>query len=160
MTASYPAMIYNAISLADADIARTKSDTNAAKLIPYILVRKGALYLNMYEADLASAEDTERLLREAVNIFSSIGLQRHDGLARYYYAVFLSEQGASRQTDLQAVVAPLYNDPQYKGSTALSFFGSERENRLNQKSRLVTIARMDSKFKTLLLSLGWNERDF
>ncbi len=159
-TSTYPGIIQNAILRADQDIDRMRANTDDAQLIPNILTRKSALYLNMHDAGLATAQETEEVNKAALTIYSAIGApDAIDGFARYYYAVFLAEQGSSRATDLQAVVSPFYDNPGYKGSLALAFFASEKTNALSQKSRLVKIANADPKFKALLISLGWNEKD-
>jgi tetratricopeptide (TPR) repeat protein len=160
-TGTYPSIIQNAIALANQDIDRMRTGTDDAQLIPNILTRKSALYLNMFNAGLATAQETEEVCRAALTIYPSIGAPDGiDGFARYYYAVFISEQGPSRVNDLRAVVAPFYENPGYKGSLAFSFFASEKNNGLGQKTRLVKIANEDPKFKTLLISLGWNGKDF
>jgi len=160
-TSTYPAIIQNAVSAANQDIDRLKTDIDAARIMPTILTRKSALYLNMYNAGLASAQETEKINKEGLDIFASIGASYGaDGFARYYYAVFLSGQGSSRSTDLKNVLAPFYDSVAYKGTIALSFFASEKTNNLSQKARLVKIAKADPKFKVLLISLGWSEKDF
>lgn len=160
-TSTYPAIIQYAVTLASKDIDRMKTDTNETQLVPSALTRKSALYINMYNAHLASAEETEATARTALDLFASTNAPvGADGFARYYYAVFLSGQGSSRLSDLKIILAPFYENPDYKGTIALSFFASEKANKLAQKARLVKIANADSRFKTLLTSLGWNEKDF
>jgi len=160
-TSSYPAIMQHAITLANADIARTQSDPNAATLIPDILVGEEALYLRMYTDNLATAQQTEQACEAAMNIFVSDGLQYQDGFARYYYALFLSTQGPSREADLETTLAPLSTDyAGYKGAYIMSFLASGSTNTLGQKKNLVTLANEDPQFKTLLLSLGWTAKDF
>ncbi|MHB1086763.1 MAG: tetratricopeptide repeat protein [Minisyncoccota bacterium] len=160
-TSTYPAIIQSAVSSANQEIDRMKTNDTDVRLIPNILARKSALYLNMYSAGLATAQETEAINKAGVDIFASIGEPvASDGFARYYYAVFLSEQGPSRLDDLKTIVGPFYNDAAYKGTFSLSFFASEKTNTLGQKARLAKIAKADPKFKALLISLGWNEKDF
>jgi len=157
-SSTYPAFIKDALALADADIQRTKTDVNAARGIPLILDRKASLYLRLYNAQLATAPEAEKACEEAIHMYASIGRPQNDGFARYYDAVLLSQIG-SRNDDVRAILSPL-SDASYKGSNAFSFFQNEKANTLGQKDRLVTLARIAPQFKALLLSLGWNEKDF
>lgn len=159
-TSTYPAIINDALARANADIDRTKNDPNAAKLIPNALIRKSVLYLNMYKARLVSAQEAEQAARAAVDIFTTIGSPQYDGFARLYYAVFLSGQGEARAADVRSVLVPFYSSTVYTRSYVFSFFASEKDNRLGQKASLIHLAAADPKFKALLLSFGWNEKDF
>jgi tetratricopeptide (TPR) repeat protein len=159
-TSTYPALVQKAITLANADIERTKMDPNAATLIPDILVAKEALYARMYRNHLATSQETEQASKDAIAIYASMGPKYQDGFARYYYAAFLSTQDSSRIADMTAVLAPLYTDPGYKGSYIFSFLASEKWNLLKNKRQIVTFANQIPEFKALLLSLGWTSADF
>ncbi len=124
------------------------------------MVRRSSLYITLYNDGLVSAQDAETACQDAVNIYASTGQSQFDGYARYYYGVLLSELGASRASDLQKDLAPFYTTTQYQNSAAVSFFQSEKNNYLGQKQRLVAMAQLDPKFKTFLISLGWNGSDF
>lgn len=158
-TSTYPSLIKQAVDFADADVARTKDDPNASTLIPDILVRKEAVYARMYRNGLATAAETEKFCKDAIDIYTTKDLKYQDGFARYYYALFLSSQGASRAADLKAVLAPLETDPGYKGAYILDFFANGKKNP-QQKTRLAMLAGKIPEFKTLLLSLGWTSADF
>jgi tetratricopeptide (TPR) repeat protein len=159
-TSTYPAIIQQAIKLADADIERTKNDPNASKLIPQTMVRKETLYISMYGAHLVSAQETEQACKDAVDSYSVAGYANQDGFARYYYAVFLSRQGVSRGTDMKTILAPIYADPGYKRSLIPQFFKDEEKNLHGQKRQVVRLANGIPEFKTYLLSLGWKQSDF
>jgi len=158
-TSTYPALIQQAVKLADNDIERTKNDPNASTLIPDILVRKESLYVRMYFHKLATADEVEQVCKDAMAIYSTPELRYQDGFARYYYAKFLSSQ-ASRSADVKAVLAPLYTDSGYKGSYILTFFANEKSNLFAQKKTLVKLATSIPEFKTFLISLGWTSSDF
>ncbi len=150
-----------AVANADMDIARTKSDTNAAMLIPNIVTRKCALYLKMYEAGLSSVGDAETVCKNAVETFTSVGKPEQDGYARYYYAVVLSQQGVPRSEDVKSALATFASTPgQYADQDVAKFFASEKSNRLGQKTRLISLSKIDPLFRKYLTSLGWNETDF
>lgn len=160
-TEALVALTDKAIFYADADVERTKADTNAAVLIPSILSRKAALLMNLQAIGLVSVDKAEIAARAALDMFKAIGRPQDDGYSRYYYAVLLSRLGEVRREDVRRTLSPFYNTPDlYREQSVMDFFASERTNRLGQKQRIARLAVIDSNFKILLISKGWNEKDF
>lgn len=85
-----------------------------------------------------------------------------DGFVRIQYAEFLANAyGAARATDIDTVLAPIYQDPTHRGAAVelylKQYIGAPSSP---AKADLALVASIDAQFKSFLSSLGWTIADF
>lgn len=108
-----------------------------------------------------SLGEPENAFKYAISKYLQINQVHRDGRVRLQYAIFLdSKYGASRATDIQAILAPLYNDPtDIKRAHSIDMFLKTGQQGI-RKQQYIALAGIDSKFKALLISVGWPSTDF
>lgn len=141
---------------ADADIARTRTITGAKDFIPEALYMKALILARLKVAGLPY--EYEPAMKEALNAGLAQGLG-FDGSARFAYAGMLFRHEEGREAEALRLLEPMIADIDDYASFK-RFFTNERNNVLNQKQDLVDMALAWPSFKSLLLSLGWQESDF
>jgi hypothetical protein len=105
--------------------------------------------------------DYNNAFQTAINVFALGNTPSHDGITRFYYAYFLAHiGGASRNSDIHAIISPIYESALYRDSSVERFFASEKDNILDSKFAIKLIAAHDEGLKVYLKSLGWDDADF
>ncbi|MBI3420883.1 MAG: hypothetical protein HY006_02365 [Candidatus Sungbacteria bacterium] len=153
----YTKRVRASLEAADHDIERTKNLLNAGALVPDALARKAVVLANMYEAGDTSFSDPEAAFRSAMEV----GLIWHnDFQARFTYAAFLARtKGQERKKDIVDLLDNFYDDKAaYSGMVLV--FTKEKNNILGNKADIILLAGMDPAFKSFLLTLGWDKKDF
>lgn len=147
---------------ADVDIERTRNDPNANGVIPDVLAHKAFTVGALASIGLWSPTDAETAYKLAIATFASFGSPvGSDGYARYFYASFLAHTyGSKRIADIETLLKPLYTDPAHSQYVTTSFFKNVRDKNDYLKKDVQGIARIDSGFKSFLVSLGWKSSDF
>lgn len=152
----------------DADIARTDG-TAGESLIPQIYARKAEVVEGLSRVGATSKEEALQTYNAALksypqyNVFSG-----NDWFLRFRYANFLAyAYGQSRKTEINNIIAPLYNDSVYTPLTKPFFKtlgGVLTKNPTTALEgnalRAQRIGKIDSNFKDFLISVGWQKNSF
>lgn len=161
--ATHKKNIRQRIQRADEDILRIRDDPGERLTFLDTLEVRAATLGRMMRAGDTSFGDPEAEFKRLLNLFPAFHVER-DGTARLQYAIFVARvYGTSRTSDVQDILAPLYEDPAHRGKAIVPILQGGRDNTWNtlgQKSNLVLLSSLDPKFKAYLQTLGWSDADF
>jgi tetratricopeptide (TPR) repeat protein len=161
-------LIKQKLANADADIART-AGASSSTLIPQIYARKAEVVDGLSQVGATSKEEALQTYSEALKSYSQYNaFPGNDWFLRFRYANFLAyAYGQKRKTDINSIVAPLYNDSAYTPLTKPFFTTLGKVLTQTPKTALGSsalraqrIGRIDSGFKDFLISLGWQKNSF
>ncbi|OGG80306.1 hypothetical protein A3A39_03490 [Candidatus Kaiserbacteria bacterium RIFCSPLOWO2_01_FULL_54_13] len=158
----YKGIVRQKIANADEDIARMQNDPNESATLPSVLLRRATVIGLLERGGEMSFGTTDEAFKIALSSFlPSPDGSPQDGIARFYYAYFLAAiYGPTRYEDAIKILAPLYESDAYMSTDVVPLFRRERTLATSNHLYLVTLSRIDPKFKEFLASLGWTEDDF
>lgn len=159
----YLSLIAKSLTAADSDVLRMKNIPTEVGLIADILAQEGITIGNLVTLGAADPQQAEALFKRSMQYAATIGI-KPGSFTAFHYAAFLAFQfGEARSADIKSLLTPFKvgNDTQIV-SGVVDFYKTARTNSTLtvQKSRLVTMGRIDSDFKKYLISLGWKASDF
>jgi hypothetical protein len=157
----YEKIIGDSLIAADADLVRIQNlPSEYARYGLPALLRKAIIVGKLNAIGNGSLGPVEAVFDKALNAYAT--RPGADGYVRYHYADALSNQpGEIPVAKIRTLLSPLYDQKEvYKTSSVLSFLKNERANVLNVKKDIVKLAKIDPKFKELLMSYGWKSSDF
>ena len=160
----YLSLITKSIQAADADIKRMEENVSGKNVfVPPILMLEGTVFNRLYSLGAADAGRAEPYFQKAVQYAADVGL-KSGSFYQFNYAAFLvTRYGNARLADIKKLLMPFRagNEAEiYPG--VIEFFKLARTN-LDlevRKATIVTLTKIDSDFKTYLISLGWKVSDF
>lgn len=159
-TASYAALVKQKVESADRDIARMQTDPLDKDLFPLALARR-ALVIGMLNSkgDMTFG-DARAAYRVADAAYKAGGWV--NGFVPYNEAVFLARMyGAAEASEIQTILSPIYTQSSKPGyAPILTFLKNGRATSSGNTSDIRLLASIDPKFKTFLLTLGWQDSDF
>lgn len=160
---AYISHIRQNVQAADLDIQRMKSIPGEAVLVPKTLIRQGITQAILAAAGVTDLQQAELYFKSGVAYDAVLG-NKPGNLNTYVYAAFLADKyGSKRLEDIKKLLLPFHvgNESQIY-SNAVTFFKTARTETslIKDKKRLVLLAKIDSDFKTYLISLGWKASDF
>ncbi len=158
--AAYRSKVKEALGFADKEINEIEDsgDTNGALLSA--LARRAVVLGKMERAGYTSFDDPVSAFEDVLARHKALGLT-NDGAVRVQYAIFLARKYRSERVDqIQQILSPIYAAADNRSPTvrtiAIGLIGKDTDVR----SRYALVATYDPKFKQLLQSFGWTERDF
>lgn len=160
VAAGYIAEIQKCLDAANKDRVRVLALPRHNEYL-HLVVLNATLVGKMSIVGIDTFGDAENTYKNGLNEFVKYDIPANDGRLRLQYAIYLGRKfGQSRASDIQTILAPLYDktDTQRIRNTK-SFLFSAQDNDL-RKQQYVALSKEDPRFKTLLISYGWSEADF
>ena len=157
----FKTIIREKLELADKNLASVRNDPTQRHTFLNALEKRAVVLGKMKRIGDNSFADPEAAFKELLGYYETYRL-RGDGTARLQYAYYLSNMyGKERAPDIQGVLAPIVEDPKAHGISTETILRDGRFYRRGDvKANLVLAASIDPSFKSLLVSLGWTEKDF
>jgi hypothetical protein len=160
---AHVARIEDAISKVDADIARTKDDPVANSRLPEMLAAKGLVLGKLFSLGIGSDQAAESAFQYALQ-FAAVKGAPPGNINAYFYAGYLANQyGSTRAEDIKKLLSGFSaSHTQSVDVVSRSYLTALTSNSslVSDKKKAVLLAGLDSDFKSYLISLGWNEKDF
>ncbi len=158
-TSSYLSIIQQKLANSGVDTARNMQDPNKKILVSEALFDVAGVQTDLFFAGEVTPGVVEAAYQKALAAFAAdANRPTADGLVRVYYAYFLAEAyGKTRLPDIESILKPIYGS-QYKSSSVTLALKNARSIPIT-KEEFATLARLDSSFGDLLLTLGWHPSD-
>ncbi len=160
---SYVSMVEAKLKSMDEHIEVLKTLPPEHSSVPYILMQKAIVVGDMTLAGIPYAQNPEDLFAQAFQSTkeynSALGW---DGFLHLHNALFLMKMhGAERTADIHTLLTPLSTDP-YKNARIAIYLKNIRSGAfdLERTRDVAALAKIDSDFKALLTSIGWQAGDF
>jgi hypothetical protein len=151
------AAIQGLLSSADQDIEYLRGQSAMTKDLHTALLARAKL-IGDVQIHGVSLGDADEAFATAIAAYASEG-PGHDGVARYYYAIFLAQAfGESRASDIQEILAPL-STAAYAQSSVTNTLKTARTNGFFRQFP-VLLSSIDPEFKAYLVTLGWTQANF
>ena len=155
----YEVVIHEKLERAEKDIERLRGIPSQSYTFLNALELRATLLGKMARVRGALFPDPDKAFEELFDIYETHNWT-NDGTARYAYAAYLANrQGASRLSDIRDTLAPLYENIDSRGRFLRSPLVKLRDTPSFARLETIKLASTDSKFKALLLQLGWRESD-
>jgi len=153
-------IVQTKLASADRDIQRImRSGGNTDPRIPRLLNRRANVLGLMFEAGVTDIGDPEVAYREALESVVKTGGTSQLGFTKYHYAAFLARvYSAERSKDISILLRDFYETDIYNDRSVFEFFTNEKDvvPVTAAGKDLQSLASIDTDFKDLLVSLGWN----
>ena len=154
--------LYN-FDLAQKDLERMRNDPVESMMLPQIYISFGMAAARFDQMGVAHVGDTEDYYKKGIQL-AVISNARPGSYNVYHYAAYLAmKYGSKRDDDIKKLLSAFKkgNDENIL-TTINSFFVTARTNPdlKNEKAQLELLGKLDSDFKTYLVTLGWKQSDF
>jgi len=160
---AYISLIKQSLQAADADVQRMKVVPGEAVHLPETLVWQGVALSRLASVGAADSRQAEPYFKEGVDYGATLGNRPGDFNAFNYAAFLTYHYGKARSADIKTLLLPFRagNESQIY-SQIVSFYKNARTDTVlvNDKNQIIAMAKIDSDFKTYLISLGWEASDF
>jgi tetratricopeptide (TPR) repeat protein len=155
--AEYVSKVKSNVALADIDIARMEADGTMLVDLRAALLARALVLGDLERYGDTSLGDADAAFSKAIGVYE--GTYGEDGIARYYYAVFLAQiGGSSKKEEIHGLLAPL-STPAYANSFVRPLLQNARTVAFYRQFPAL-IASIDPDFKAFLMTLGWTAADF
>ncbi len=146
----------------DNAIQTESSDPSLNIFSAIALEDKAEVLRELSTVGLETKSDVVAAYQTALTAYSTVPNETtQDGFARYPYAIFLSSAyGASQSSQVDGILAPIYEDSAYATSQLGLFLTGLANSSSSLRANAVLVASIDPKFKSYLMSLGWTSADF
>ena len=152
---SYKLQATTHLANADKEIDRMRGDPLDDSNLPLALMRK-AIALGKMERAKVFTNVAEQAFGIAQKEYEDRGWT--SGFLYYNFALYLNQTSGAKRTDLIVrTLSGIYAGQ--RDEYAISFLTNERTNVTGSKADIVSLAKVDPKFKDFLISLGWKTTD-
>jgi len=160
----YIARVIQGLRAADADLARMGSAVEERPLIPEALARAGSTVDALVTLGVVSnPEQAGAYFRDSVQYAALLGDKPGNSYALRYASSLANRYGDARAEDIRSLLAPFRsgNERNIHAVTTdyLRFVRAEGASSA-KVGQLTALGKIDSGFKSYLLSLGWRPTDF
>lgn len=157
--ASYKDIIRQNLALADADIERSRTSPLGESNVPLALLRRAVLVGKLQITGDSSFGNAEEAFLAAEQEYAKRGWS--SGFVFFNHATFLVHYyGAARASDIRELLKPVTASQVFDSKKFARYLKNIRVAAPIPRTDAVRLARIDSEFKSYLISLGWAEADF
>ncbi len=160
---AYLTLIKQNLQIANAGIERMKTIPEESTLVAETFAREGATVALLLSVGAGDPKEAELYFQSGAAYNTSLG-NKPGSFNVFNYAAFLADYyGVARSSDIKKLLLPFRvgNDAQIYPNV-VSFCRAVRTDTslVKYKKQIIKMGRIDSDFKTYLISLGWKASDF
>jgi len=160
---SYVSSALQSIQAANVDLQRMKDLPTEVQLVPGVLTRMGVTLGFLASLGAADPDQAELYLNRGLQHAAALGNQLGSFEAYNYAAFLVMQYGDVRAADVKSLLEPFRvgNEVAIFDPVPAFYRMARTDQTLTiEKRNLITMGRLDSDFKSYLISLGWKTSDF